>query len=850
MKLHPGRLVSAALTLALAASATGFVPAGASAPAPAEPAAEGDLLPAPANGRAAVRGLGTDLATAAQINDMSSARLRDLLLSDSAVWVDPSGRLLYKDPLPTRSPAASAPDTANYPLEDTFKLHSKPGSQRTIFLDFDGHVVSGTVWNSSYGVASGYHPPFTIDGDGTTFNTTERTLIQSVFDRVAEDFAPFDVDVTTEDPGEAALHRSDGSDQLYGSRALISPSTQAAGSICGNSCGGVAFVGVFNLVGNSQYSPAWVFPHLLGNDAKNIAEAATHEVGHNLNLLHDGNASEGYDTGHANWAPIMGVGYYRPVVHWSKGEYAGANNQQDDLAVMTTYGLPQRADEAGGTVGTAADELPTGPAYISTREDKDVFLIGQCNGEITLAADGAPFSPNLDIELRLLNSSGGLVAIDNPTSGTASPPDIASGMDASITHTVSSGVYYAQVDGIGTGDPITGYNDYGSLGMYTLSLTGPCSDIATEPDAPQSVSTSTPTDALEATIQWSPPASDGGSAITGYTVSIDGSPTDVGPGASSYTFTGLAPGETYALAVAAYNAVGTGPSAGGNATTKDYPGAPTSVSAVQESLDEATISWSPPSSDGGSPITGYQVSVDGGSFVAAGGSGEHTFTGLSGHEHTLAVRAVNGIGAGPAESAETTFYTVPGLVQDLAADLRADAGEVDLTWSPPADDGGQEVSEYWIYVNDLYLGSVGPDSPGVTLTGLSRGSTYEIGVAAVNAEGEGPMATVDVVVPATNPDAPRMKKAKSGKPGGKKTAIARWAPPVADGGAAITGYKVWAHKIKRGKIVKKAKTRMLSPSSRAVQMNLKGGTWRFVMKAKNAEGWSPWSRVSNKVRAR
>ncbi len=853
MRMHPGRLISAAVTLALAVGATGFVPAATAAPAPTRATVESpsaDLLPAPAHGRAAVRGLGDQLSKAARINNLSSARLRELLLSDSTAWVDPSGRLLYKDPIPKGKPAASAPDVANYPLEDTFELHSKPGSQRTIFLDFDGHVVSGTVWNSDYGVASGFHPAFTLDGDGATFNTDERILIQSVFDRVAEDYAPFDVDVTTEDPGEAALHRADDADELYGSRALISPSTQAAGSICGGGCGGVAFVGVFNLVGNAQYSPAWTFPHLLGNDAKNIAEATTHEVGHNLNLLHDGNAAQGYDEGHDNWAPIMGVGYYRPVVQWSKGDYASANNQEDDLAVMTAFGLPPRTDEAGDTVALAAAELPAGPAFISTREDKDVFLIGQCEGEITLAADGAPFSPNLDIELSLLDSAGGVVATNNPPSGTVNT-DVASGMDASITQTVANGVYYAQVDGIGTGDPITGYDDYASLGMYTLTQTGPCTDAATEPGAPENVSTSTPTNALSATIQWSPPADDGGSAITGYTVSIDGAPTDVGPGATSHTFPGLAPGTTYALSVAAFNDVGTGPAAGGNATTKDYPGQPTSVSAVQNSLDEATINWAAPSSDGGSPITGYQVSIDGGAFASAGGPSttSHTFTGLSGHEHTLAVRAVNGIGTGAEATDSTTFYTDPGPVNDLAADVRADDGEADVSWTAPSDNGGQPITGYRVSVDGDFPRSVGAETLAITLPGLERGNTYSVAVWAETDGHVGPQAFVDVVVPATTADAPRIKKAKPGKKGGQTTAKARWRPPVSDNGADITKYKVLAMKIKGGNIVQK-KRATVGPNKRAHVMKLSKGKWRFAVRAKNAAGWSAWSEVSNKVKAR
>lgn len=68
-----------------------------------------------------------------------------------------------------------------------------------IFLDFDGHVVSGTAWNS--GGASTYHArPFSSDSDYQSFSGTELAQIAEIWHRVAEDYAAFDVDVTTQEP--------------------------------------------------------------------------------------------------------------------------------------------------------------------------------------------------------------------------------------------------------------------------------------------------------------------------------------------------------------------------------------------------------------------------------------------------------------------------------------------------------------------------------------------------------------------------------------------------------------------------------------------------------------------------
>ena len=126
---------------------------------------------------------------------------------------------------------------------------------------------------------------------------------------MAEDYAPFDVDVTTQEPPQDAIDRSGATDQQYGTRVLIDPDTWYQ-SGCG--CGGVAYVGVYDRTSHhAYYQPALVFTKGVGTGAKNIAEAASHEAGHNVGLGHDGTASVGYYQGHGAWAPIMGVGYYR-----------------------------------------------------------------------------------------------------------------------------------------------------------------------------------------------------------------------------------------------------------------------------------------------------------------------------------------------------------------------------------------------------------------------------------------------------------------------------------------------------------------------------------------------------------
>jgi hypothetical protein len=443
---------------------------------PPAPATQGDEAGAVSGVQGALSGaeafvtlvLDGELAEVAAGVDWTAGELGTTLLTDDTLFVTDDGDVGYADEAPgTGEFTTTEPPPAHADASSVLHLHSQPAAPLTILLDVDGHLTKNTGWNSKHAEQI-VSAPFDRDGNPGSLTPSEIAEIEAVWQIVAEDFAPFDVDVTTEDPGTDALRYSGSHDDEYGTRIVITPTDKWPGADFSNS-GGVAFVGLFE----SNNTPAFVFSSNLFS-YKTVGDASSHESGHTLGLRHDGAPSTDYYNGHGEWGPIMGSSYSRALAQWSKGEYAGADRaNEDDLEKMAGY-LGYHFDDHGDTTPTATHFTGSGETsgFVGANDPVDVFTVDVFASGIDVRLTPSSSVSNLFASVTIRNAEGAVVATDTPTAVLAAG-SMAHGVDwaAHAAAVVPDGRYTVEVRPAGLGTPSTGFSAYGSHGAYRLAVT-------------------------------------------------------------------------------------------------------------------------------------------------------------------------------------------------------------------------------------------------------------------------------------------------------------------------------------------------------------------------------------------
>lgn len=362
---------------------------------------------------------------------------------------------------------------------------------------------------------------------------------------------------------------------------------------------------------------------------------------------------------------------------------------------------------------------------------------------------------------------------------------------------VTSASFTGLARGVGYTATVVANNAGGSSPASAASATVQVPVVApAAPAAPTATASTT-----SVAVSWAAPA-DNGSALTGYTVTVRKgdevvTTASVDAATTATQIDGLSRATAYTVTVAAKNGGGTSAESAASAftTLAAAPAAPTNVTLALEATS-GSVTWTL-GDDGGSALLSHVVKVYKGSELVQtlerpGTASFANLTGLDkGTAYTATVTAVSAAGQSvSAASPAATTLAEPSAVTGLAVALSG-GNDVRATWTPGSD-GGSAVTGYVVT-----LKVDGVDQPGITLdasarehvfTGLSRGKGYAVQVVAVNAIGSSAAAVSGAIVIPAAPGVPASTAVTAGADG--TSVRVDWTAPVADGGSAVTGYRL------------------------------------------------------------
>ncbi|MFO0809273.1 MAG: hypothetical protein U0746_11655 [Gemmataceae bacterium] len=394
---------------------------------------------------------------------------------------------------------------------------SRPGAAYTVYLDFGGFTFDG-MWGNT-GLTPGTTPFYTTQsGSPTNFNATDLVNIQNTWARVAQSFAPFNVNVTTVDPAvSAGQAANDTTRQNYydATAQLMHTVVGGTGSWYGNA-GGTSYVDVISFGGfTGGYHTNWTFSAVNGasSNLQFVGGVTSHENGHAFGLHHQSDYSGNtlvneYSTNNSSAAiaPIMGDTYNGNGGNgalrgtWRSGDVhitgGGKGSQNDAQVIQSNSGIGSFVDSGvghslatatamGTTTTTIRPELAAGLITPANSTTPDPMGVGN------YTTDYFSFSTTAAGDLSVTLHSGSQYV----TTGVADPGATFKGTlkllnglgvelssvtmtDLNLTATISmtnlpTGNYYLQILSSGgtLGNPDAGAR-YFDMGSYFLTGTG------------------------------------------------------------------------------------------------------------------------------------------------------------------------------------------------------------------------------------------------------------------------------------------------------------------------------------------------------------------------------------------
>ena len=477
-------------------------------------------------------------------------------------------------------------------------------------------------------------------------------------------------------------------------------------------------------------------------------------------------------------------------------------NTQHSFTVYAVNIVGSSAFSAPETVNTTIVGAPTAPTGLTATPDINSITLTweapSSDGDSLItgytvqhSAEGAPWETIRDGTATDDNPSDRSIVVDNLLASTQHSFRVAAINDIGFS-------VFSTIETVNTLDPTIPYAPAG------LIATSDVNSIA---------------------LTWDAPFSNGGSAITGYTVDYAIVPSGTWQTQDSAlvmnttretTISGLDDNTQYNLRVAAINDVGTGTYSDNATATTDTittpPNAPTIQNEFVTTTDSITMIWNVPDDNGGSAIIGYTVDyaiVPSGTWqtqdsaLVMNTTRETTISGLDdGVEYNLRVAAINDVGTGTYSdnaTATTDTITTPPNAPTIQNEFVTTTDSITMIWNVPDDNGGSAIIGYTVDYAIVPSGTwqtqdsalVMNTTRETTISGLDDDTQYNLRVAAVNDVGTGTYsdnatATTDTII-TTPPNAPTIQN-EFVTTTDSITMI--WNVPDDNGGSAIIGYTV------------------------------------------------------------